>query len=108
LPAKWREDLIVRDSGETDELPPIDVDAFNRLSHELGGQLAALAPSLINYFEAGYNLLLCCLWKDGARLEGVLRLLELPKHLLVARDDLVAWANDVHAYFQSAMREQLP
>ena len=76
-----------------------------KLLELIGGRLMAKHPKLIDFFQAGVNLLLDATRNNGKNFNEMLKTLTLPKELTAPKEDKLKWANEVHDYFVKILLE---
>ena len=95
LPSSWREDISRDSSGK----------GLQEVIASLAGQMVARYPQLLPYFEAGYNVPLGASHRGPEGVTTAVARLSLPKELSEPRQDALSWVNEIHSYFEDALRQ---
>jgi len=72
----------------------------------VGGNIVVVRPDLVDYYQAGMNLLIASAKNNRMKFLEILSPLNIPKNLLAEKENKIVWANDVHHYFESILRNK--
>jgi hypothetical protein len=96
LPPTWRDALRTDDGGY----------ALQGLVARLGGQLRTVRPTIIGYYEGGFNLLVSASHGNSLDFERALAKLELPENVKAGNGDFLERVNRIHNHFESILLSQ--